>query len=120
MAEIGTFDILSLLTSYLRDVTGVPVASEVPEERPARFVSVFRDGGARVDVRFDTPRITIWAWGESEADAYALVNQVRTAMAALPSIDPRVTSVLETTTRINNHSSGHRRYEAGFVLRTTS
>jgi len=120
MAVIGEFDVLSLLVTYLSEETGVPVRTEVPEERPDVFVSVFRDGGVRSDIRFDRPRVTIWAWAKSETEAYSLVNAIRNAMAELPAKCVEVSSAAEQSTRVNNHSSGHRRYESTWSLMTTA
>ena len=112
MTAIGSFDILAVLRSALEGACGVPVMTEVPEQRPERFVSVFRSGGFRTDVRYDHSRITIWAWAESEAEAYALINKARTAMDGLPTMYADVSATSESSTRVNNHTSGHRRYES--------
>lgn len=61
----------------------VPVRTLVPNPRPARFVTVRRIGGARLNLVADNPTITIEAWGTDEADAHDLCQLARTFVYAM-------------------------------------
>lgn len=78
------------LIAHLADVLDVPVASEVPESRPARMVCLSRTGGGRT--RFvETPRFTVDAWGTSDLDAADLLDVACDALVWAPdSIDELV------------------------------
>jgi hypothetical protein len=61
----------------------VPVLSRVPDERPARFVTVRRIGGPRMNLVADEAMLTVEAWGSDEADAHDLCQQARALIYAM-------------------------------------
>ncbi|MFJ8760845.1 hypothetical protein [Streptomyces cyaneofuscatus] len=80
-------DAVAVITAYLRERlaahgTPVPVASHVPNPRPARFVRVERIGGAATSPVTDRPRLDIEAWGADEGDAHDLVQLCRAVLGA--------------------------------------
>ena len=56
------------LIGYLRNELGVHVSASVPRDRPQRFVTVERTGGALDQFR-DLPMFAVQAWGVSAAGA---------------------------------------------------
>lgn len=73
--------VVSMLVGYLAGmVRPIPVATEVPENRPPEFIQVRRVGGtAQAPVR-EAVRVDVFAWAASEERAYAIGNQVREAV----------------------------------------
>ena len=103
--------------SYLQ---GMKVVREVPDPRPARFVSIRHDGGA-IDGLFVRPRVALDVWADSQQNATAISN-VLIALAmdapgtngclrvthesgpndvADPSGQPRRLSLITATHRVN-------------------
>jgi metal-dependent amidase/aminoacylase/carboxypeptidase family protein len=82
--------VVGALNDQLDDLgfSGVPVRSRVPNPRPARFVTVFRTGGPRVNVVTDSAQITVEAWAASDHDAHDLAQAAR---AILNSLEATVT-----------------------------
>ena len=68
--------------------SGVTVSNKVPGTIPARLVQVRRDGGARLDVVRDAPRLAVNVWASSEEDATDLASLVRALLWAAPDGDP--------------------------------
>lgn len=64
-----------VIVEYLTGaLTPIPVATEVPKGRPARFVRVLlTGGGGRRDVVLHDAQITIEAWASSYAEASTLM-----------------------------------------------
>lgn len=65
--------------SHLSDALGVPVLAEVPDERPARFVTVERTGGPSEFYR-DMPTLAVQCWAESRYEASELAEAAREAV----------------------------------------
>lgn len=65
------FDAVAALVAWLPGKCGVPVSSKVPEERPERFVTVERTGGAR-SIGSDRPALAVQAWAQTDAEAAQL------------------------------------------------
>lgn len=109
------FDIVSFVIERIACKTGLPVACEVPEKRPDRFVTVYRDGGGRRE-HVDNPTLTIQTWGTSDVDAYTLALQVRDIMERL-TFTCEVSDVSCTSIRVSNDpKDGHHRYEGIYFL----
>lgn len=71
-------DVTALLIAHLDDQLDVPVSSEVPAERPARFLQVRRIGGTAQPPVRDFPNIDLRSWDDdSEPDAMALLLEAR-------------------------------------------
>ena len=62
----------------------VDVRVDVPGDRPARLVTVEREGGGWQDALLDSPGVGIYAYAESEAEASDLAQRVRDVMRSLP------------------------------------
>ena len=109
------FDILAFVCERIANATGLPVATEVPEHRPDRFVTVYRDGGGRRE-HVDNPTLTVQTWGTSDADAYDLALRVRAIMEDL-TFTCEVSDVSCSSLRVNNDTTdGQHRYEAVYFL----
>jgi hypothetical protein len=63
--------------------SGVVVATTVPPTRPARLVTVRRDGGPARGI-FDYPRFGVNVWAATDEDATDLANLVAALMRRLP------------------------------------
>lgn len=68
--------------AFLKSELDVPVSASVPKDRPERFVTVERTGGA-LDTFRDLPQFAIQVWGKSTADAAALADEVRKTLPRL-------------------------------------
>ena len=68
--------------------SGVTVVTKVPASIPSRLVQVRRDGGARIDVARDNPRLTVNVWADTEADVSDLAGLVRALLWSAPDGDP--------------------------------
>lgn len=64
-------------------VTGVKVSNAVPTTRPARLVTVRRDGGAS-DGLFDRPRLGVNVWAATEQDCADLTRLVVALLFVAP------------------------------------
>jgi len=94
MFPLVTFpDVELFLTGWLRTAlaartelfkVGVVVASAVPTNRPARLVTIRRDGGPRIDVARESARIGVNVYAATEQDAAALAGLVRALLWACP------------------------------------
>lgn len=73
----------ALLVAYLGGVLAVPVATKVPNPRPASFVRLARIGGNRRDLVTDMPVLVVECWAASEPDASDLATLARAHVAAL-------------------------------------
>ena len=73
-------DAEALAITFLTSKVGVvPVASKVPATRPAKFVRVWRTGGASMNRILDRPILTVQAWAADTATASALAQDCREA-----------------------------------------
>jgi hypothetical protein len=90
-------DVELTVTSYLRGalaarseayVTGVKVDNRVPNPRPARLVTVRRDGGPRLDAVRESARIGVNVWAGSEQDVTDLTRLVRALLWSAPTGAP--------------------------------
>lgn len=68
------------LIAYLaRKFPGTSVSNRVSEDRPQRFITVERTGGQRTHL-WDSPMFAVQAWGQTEAEASALADEVAVAI----------------------------------------
>lgn len=72
------------LRERLEAELGVPVRAKVPDELPPRCVVVLRNGGGVLNKLQDRAGVDLYAYGQSEADACALMESVREAVFSLP------------------------------------
>ena len=63
---------------------GVKVGTTVPNPRPARLVTIRRDGGPRLDTVRESARIGVNVWAGTEQDASDLAALVRALLWSAP------------------------------------
>lgn len=74
-------DVIEALRPYLSEAVGVPVYAEPPRDRPERFVTLERTGGAsEVYGCIDRPTLAVQSWAPSNHQAFALASVVDVAM----------------------------------------
>lgn len=101
-------DAVAVTVTYLRAALAdagqaVPVVSQIPNPRPAKFVRVSRTGGAEVLRRIvDGAQITVDTWAATEADVTDIGNLCR-----------RLLAEMEAT--VQSGTAVHRVDEVGFV-----
>ena len=61
-----------------------PISSRIPNPRPSQFVTLTRIGGLSSDIVVDNPVLVVDAWAATETASHDLLQQVRTALLALP------------------------------------
>lgn len=78
-----SYSIEAVLVAWLRD-EGYAAYTDVPANRPERFVTVERQGGGTENM-VDLPSVTVQTWGrtraEAEADGQAIKRLVERATA---------------------------------------
>lgn len=77
-------DTESILVAYLSKYLDVPVAADVPEIRPDRFVSLERTGGSFDQIVVDHPTLAVQCWGLSRSDAKNLAYKVDSLVRMIP------------------------------------
>ena len=87
-------DILATVISYLNTNLTPPVASKVPNPRPATFVTVRRTGGPRATRVSDLPQLTVECWAANDIAAYDLANEVRALLEAMADGTKRATNTV--------------------------
>lgn len=94
--------------SYAQDVH---VDTKVPTSRPARLVTIRRDGGPRLDVVRETARLGINIWAETEQAANDLARLVRALMGACAGDGPILRAGRSTgPAAVPDASQQHRRF----------
>lgn len=63
---------------------GVEVRCSVPDPRPARLVTVRRNGGRRLNALVDMAGVDVEAWAATDAEAEGLMQLASDAIAAMP------------------------------------
>lgn len=74
------FDVEQALIEWIPAKVGAPCYAEVPDPRPAEFVTVERTGG-ETSLGVDRPKLAVQAWGDTPALASALAGRLRLALA---------------------------------------
>lgn len=81
-------DTTSLVLGFLEARVDAEIVTEVPADRPDRFLLLWRNGGPSANRIVDNPLITVEAWSLDSADAAELAEAARTALlhetAAIP------------------------------------
>lgn len=89
MDPVTHVDASALVAGWLRDtlpgygVTG-PVATDVPNPRPATFTTVERLGGVARNLVTDAPMLDIRRWSGNKHAAMADLQVIRSLLVALP------------------------------------
>lgn len=74
---------VALTIAYLDTLHTIPVVSKVPNPRPAALIQVRRVGGTGLQPVRDNPRLDIFSWSATSAEAETLGGTVRAQMFAL-------------------------------------
>ena len=77
-------NVVGTMRELLEQALELPVYVNVPATRPARFIVINRGGGAWVNRVLDRAGINVYTYGESEADAYELMERTCEVIRALP------------------------------------
>ena len=106
MAEVAIFDDIELWAcTFLRAklaaraeayTSGVVVSNAVPTTRPARLVTVRRDGGPKINPLTEAARIGVNVWAATEADVTDLARLTRAILSGATGQGP-VKKVTETS-----------------------
>lgn len=108
-------DILLDTVSHLSDSLDCRVATERPANPPGEMVTVTRVGGGG-SMFLDSPRVSVHAWAETEAEAYKLGMAAADAMFSLPAHSPDVAEVTQNSFYSNIYPDGTRRWSGVYVV----
>lgn len=71
-------DVEAMVLTFLGDnIDDAAIVTSIPEDRPSRFVRLWRNGGPAVNRVMDRPILTIEAWDADTPAAAALANRCR-------------------------------------------
>lgn len=102
----------TVILAHLDGALSVPVALEVPEERPASYV-VFEKIGSQRQNRLDSATIALQSIAPSLYEAALLNEAVKAAMDQLPQSAPEVFGAeLERDYNFTDTATKERRYQA--------
>lgn len=104
-----------IIIAYLSGVLDVPVAAEVPEEMPQRFVTVERTGSQTVN-RVYTATMAVQSWGMSMLDAARLNEQVKAAMDGIVQRPDVMRCHLNSDYNFTDTGTHRYRYQAVFDM----
>lgn len=82
--------IIPAMVSFLGAALNVPVSTQVPNPRPARFVRVSAAGGRRRNLAQADPSVIVEAWAGSAHEAMLLANQAWSVLEAAEWLSPTV------------------------------
>lgn len=100
-----------VLVGLLADRLDCPVVADVPDQRPARFVTVERLGGGR-DRYLDRGTYAVQAWERRRSAAAALAEQVADTLLGLPAVSGRVAGAgVVSVVNLPDPDSGQPRYQ---------
>lgn len=99
--------------AYLDARLDVPVSGAVPPEPPASFVTVEKTGG-RFNNRISAATVSVQSWAPSIAQAAALNDQVKAAMAGITQLDRVSSCSLNTDYNFTDSTRKRCRYQAVF------
>ncbi len=97
-------------------VDGVPVATKVPNPRPAMFVRAWVNGGSAVNRVLERVQITVDAWAPSTVAASELAGVIRHAFLHDAAELKLVRSVEEVTRPYSAPDETSERYRATYAL----
>lgn len=103
-------DDIALVVGILRDALDVDVSTEVPSDRPTRFVSVALTGD-QSDMFLRRPTVSLTVWGRTDADAHGLALSALHALTDAAKTHDTLSSVdLQTMSRDEWTATGQSRY----------
>ena len=101
---------IDLVVEILSEEMDVPVSTEVPNDRPARFIAVSLEGDAS-DALILRPRIALTCWGATDRDAHGIAVTAIDALREVALDHEYLSSVdLETMSREEWSRTGQSRY----------
>lgn len=71
------YDIEASIVAWIAANTGWDAATEVPNPRPERFVSIERTGGGVTGIVLDNPTVAIQCWAPTRAEAAEMAYSIR-------------------------------------------
>lgn len=105
-------DGVELTVTILKESLGVPVGTEVPRNRPQRFIMVDLDGDESSPLLL-RPRIALTCWGATDKDARGIALSALDALQEASEDHPYLSDAsLETMSREEWSRSGQGRYLA--------
>ena len=104
-------DDIALVVGVLQDAfSTVPVSTEVPAERPTRFITVSLTGDSS-DELIRRPTVSLVVWGTTDADAHGLaVSAFHALVDAAKTHELLSSAQLQTMTRDEWTNTGQARY----------
>ena len=98
---------------FLNECLHVPVSGEVPADPPETFVTVEKTG-VGVSNHIFSAQLSTQSWAESQADAAALNEAVKTAMSDLTQLDEVSRCHLDSDFNDTDTTRKKNRYQAIF------
>lgn len=90
-------DVEAMGRTFLLATTSAPkVVTKVPANRPAKFVRLFRTGGAADNRVLERAQLTVQGWATTTGDAFDLTSECREAFLHQYTLMPLVRGVEET------------------------
>ena len=101
---------------YLRDALDIPVYTEIPADKPTRYVALEKTGSS-LSNHFWTSMYAIQSYGTSLLDAAQINQQVIAAMLAAPDTVDDITRVdLNSDYNYTEPGTAQYRYQAVFDI----
>lgn len=108
-------DIEAMLAEYLTERMDVPVAADVPEDKPEAFVSFERTGGGFSDFVVDNATVAVQCWAMTRAQARRLAYEVDALIRGMPdAIDDVAVAERNSLYNFPDPDSKRPRYQAVF------
>lgn len=79
----------AIVIAFLDGTEGLKAYAEVPSERPSRFITVERIGGAQIDEVRENVRLAVQVWATSRLEASDLARAVNERLQQIAS-EPHV------------------------------
>lgn len=77
-------DAEALAVTYLKaKMTGVTIATKVPDPRPSKLIKVTRVGGSKLRLNADSPVLAFECWGSTSVEASDLAKYARAYVDAM-------------------------------------
>jgi len=90
-------DVEAMGRTFLLATTSAPkVVTQVPANRPTKFVRLFRTGGAADNRVLERAQLTVQGWATTTGDAFDLASECREAFLNKYTLMPLVRGVEET------------------------
>lgn len=103
-------DNIALVVGILQDALNVPVSTEIPAQRPTRFVNVSLTAD-QSDEFLRRPTVSLTVWGRTDADAHGLALSAWHALTdAAQTHDLLSSADLQTMSRDEWTATGQARY----------